>query len=90
MAKEIKKAEAKKTEVKAKSAFALGPQNYKLMLIGLGVIILGFILMSGGKSADPTVFNGEELYSFRRITLAPIVVIAGFVFEIYAIMKRAK
>ncbi len=63
--------------------------NYKLMLIGLIVIIFGFILMSGGGSDDPNVFN-EEMFSFRRITLAPIVVLAGFGFEIYAIMKKTK
>lgn len=63
--------------------------NYKLMLIGLGLIILGFILMTGGGSDDPNVFNWE-MFSFRRITLAPMVVLAGFVFEIYAIMKKPK
>jgi hypothetical protein len=46
--------------------------------------------MMGGKSSDPTVFNAEELFSFRRITLAPVVVVAGFVFEIWAIMKKPK
>ncbi len=92
MAKETNKADVKAAPAKTDKAktFALGPQNYKLMLIGFGIIVLGFILMSGGKSADPTVFNGEELYSFRRITLAPIVVVFGFAFEIYAIMKRPK
>ncbi|MDR0711382.1 MAG: DUF3098 domain-containing protein [Prevotellaceae bacterium] len=63
-------------------------QNYKLMLVGFAIIVVGFMLMSGGKSPDPKVFNAEELYSFRRITLAPIVVMFGFAFEIYAIMKR--
>ncbi|MFV0484522.1 MAG: DUF3098 domain-containing protein [Bacteroidales bacterium] len=63
--------------------------NYILMLIGIGIIILGFILMSGGGSKDPNVFN-EEIFSFRRITLAPIVVLLGFAFEVYAIMKRDK
>ncbi|MFV0346505.1 MAG: DUF3098 domain-containing protein [Bacteroidales bacterium] len=63
--------------------------NYILMLIGIGIIILGFILMSGGGSDDPNVFN-EGIFSFRRITLAPIVVMIGFVFEVYAIMKRDK
>lgn len=65
----------------------LGRRNYVLMLIGLGVIVVGFVLMSGGGSDDPAVFN-EKMFSFRRITLAPIVVIAGFAFEIYAIMSR--
>jgi membrane-bound ClpP family serine protease len=65
----------------------LGRRNYVLMLIGLAIIIVGFMLMAGGGSDDPAVFN-EKMFSFRRITLAPIVVIAGFVFEIYAIMSR--
>ena len=89
MAKEVKK-EIKDAGVKAKSNFALGLQNYKLLLIGFGIIVLGFILMSGGKTSDPKVFNGEELYSFRRITLSTIVVMFGFIFEIYAIMKLPK
>ena len=58
-------------------------------MIGLGIIILGFILMSGGGSDDPNVFN-EAMFNFRRITLAPILVLAGFGFEIYAIMKKPK
>ncbi len=61
--------------------------NYKLMLIGLAIIIIGYVLMTGGGSDDPNVFN-EEMFSFRRITLAPIVVLAGFGFEIYAIMYK--
>ena len=63
--------------------------NYKLMLIGLAIIIIGYVLMTGGGSDDPNVFN-EEMFSFRRITLAPIVVLAGFGFEIYAIMYKSK
>lgn len=64
-------------------------QNYILMLIGIGIIILGFILMSGGGSDDPNVFD-ESIFSFRRITLAPIVVLGGFGFIVYAIMKKPK
>jgi hypothetical protein len=82
-----KSAAAVKTE-KSGAGFALGLHNYKLMLAGFAIIVVGFVLMSGGKSPDPNVFNAEELYSFRRITLAPIIVIFGFAFEIYAIMKR--
>ncbi|MDX9769681.1 MAG: DUF3098 domain-containing protein [Tenuifilaceae bacterium] len=67
--------------------FPLGKENYKLMIIGLGIIIIGFVLMIGGGSDDPNVFN-EEIFSFRRITLAPIIVLFGFIFQIYAIMKR--
>lgn len=65
----------------------LSMKNYKLMLIGAAIIVLGFILMSGGGDHTSTHFD-ESIYSVRRITIAPIVVIAGFVFEIYAIMKR--
>ncbi len=67
----------------------LAKGNYKLMLIGLGVIIAGFLLMLGGRSESAEVFN-YDMFSFRRITLAPIVVLAGFAFEVYAIMKRCK
>jgi membrane-bound ClpP family serine protease len=72
-----------------KSGFALGKENYKLMAIGFVVIIIGFILMAGGKSDDPKVFS-EDIFSFRRITLAPIIVLAGFIFEVYAIMKKPR
>ncbi len=65
-------------------------ENYMWMAIGAAVIILGFLLMIGGKSADPNVFNKDEVYSFRRITLAPILIIAGLVMEVYAIMKKPK
>lgn len=66
----------------------LGKQNYYLILLGIVVLIIGFILMSGGKYTDPAVFNAEELYSTRRITVAPIVVILGFAIEIFAIFYR--
>jgi membrane-bound ClpP family serine protease len=72
-----------------KGLFPLGKENYKLMIIGLIIIISGFILMIGGGSDDPNVFN-EDIFSFRRITLAPIVVLFGFLFQIYAIMKKPK
>ena len=71
------------------AAFAFGRENYVIMLVGLAVIIVGFMLMSGGKSTDPNVFN-EDIFSFRRITLAPIVVLLGYGIEIYAIVKKAK
>ncbi len=70
--------------------FMFSKQNYTIMLVGLAVIALGFILMSGGKSLDPHVFNKEEVYSFRRITLAPILVILGFAIEGVAIMWLPK
>lgn len=80
---------SKQKEQLQKETFALGKENYKLMIIGVVVIVIGFLLMIGGGSEDPTVFN-PEVFSFRRITLAPIVVLAGFLFEIYAIMKKPK
>jgi len=80
-----KKDETKPTPVT--DGFALEKNNYILLLIGLGIIILGFILMAGGKSNDPNVFN-TEIFNFRRITLAPILVMGGFMFEIYAILKK--
>lgn len=78
---------AKKEENREKTNFALGRENYKLLAIGFVIIVAGFLLMLGGKTDDPNVFS-EKIFSFRRITLAPIVVLAGFVFEIWAIMKK--
>lgn len=76
-----------KNENKEKLNFALGPGNYRLLAIGFAIIVVGFLLMLGGKSDNPKEFS-EKIFSFRRITLAPIVVLAGFIFEIWAIMKR--
>ncbi|MHC1777372.1 MAG: DUF3098 domain-containing protein [Lentimicrobium sp.] len=69
--------------------FAFGKENYRLMLIGLGVIALGFILMVGGGSDDPKVFN-EAIFNFQRLTLAPLLILAGYVIEIFAIMKKPR
>jgi len=80
---------ATKNDKKEKLNFALGRENYKLLAIGFAIIVIGFLLMLGGRSKDPNVFS-EEIFSFRRITLAPIVVLAGFVFEIWAIMKKPR
>ena len=67
-----------------------GKENYRWMLIGIVLVALGLILMIGGKSPDPNVFNKDEVYSFRRITIAPILILAGFVVEIFAIFKKDK
>ncbi len=69
--------------------FPLGPENYRLMAIGFGIIVLGFILLAGGSSDDPEVFN-HDIFNFRRVTLAPMILLFGFMFQIYAIMKRSK
>ena len=74
-------------EDKKKQPMPLTKKNYIYMLAGVLIIVLGFVLMSGGGEHTATEFD-ESIFSFRRITLAPIVVIAGFVFEIFAIMKR--
>lgn len=72
-----------------KQEFLFGKENYKFLLIGIVVIAVGFILMSGGGSDDPKVFN-EDIFSFRRIRLAPTVVLIGFGITIYSIFKKTK
>lgn len=90
MAKSVvdKKAVAKETPATEKADFAFGKENYRLFITAIAIIIVGYALMSGGKTADPKIFN-EEIFSFRRITLAPLVVLAGYVLGIYAIVKKA-
>lgn len=68
-----------------KHDFIFGKKNYKFMLIGLGCILLGFILMSGGGSDDPNVFD-PSIFSWRRIRLAPTLVLLGFGIQVYAIL----
>ncbi len=75
----------------SKSApFSFNSQNYKLLLIGLGINILGFILMIGGGSDDPNTFDASALFSHVRITIAPMLIVAGYLVIMYAIMKRPK
>lgn len=64
-------------------------RNYTLMIAGIVLIALGFILMSGGRSEDPTVFN-PEIYNFRRIRLAPFLILSGLGIQVYAILYRSK
>ena len=78
-----------KPDNKEKMHFALGRENYKLLAVGFVIIVIGFLLMIGGKSDNPDKFS-DNIFSFRRVTLAPIVVLAGFIFEIWAIMKKPK
>jgi hypothetical protein len=77
-----------KIKTDTKPDFPLTTENYKFLIIGFAIIILGFLLMIGGGSSDPNVFNQKEIFSFRRITLAPLVILFGFGFEIWAIMKK--
>ena len=72
-----------------KPEFLFDKINYKILLIGIGVITLGFILMSGGGRDDPNVFS-EAIFNFRRIRLAPTTVLIGFGITIYAILKNPK
>jgi hypothetical protein len=78
-----------KNDEQPKSDFLFDKVNYKILLIGIAVIALGFILMSGGGSDDPKVWN-DEVFSFRRIQLAPTVVLIGFGITIYSIFKKSK
>jgi len=65
-------------------------ENYKWMLIGIVVIALGMFLMAGGKSTDPRVFDKDAVYSTTRITVAPLLILAGLVIEIFAIFRKPK
>lgn len=76
------------TPVKPK--LPLDKTNLVLILVGVAIVIAGFLLMAGGGSDNVSQFNASEIFSFRRITLAPVVVIFGFAFVIYAIMKRPR
>jgi hypothetical protein len=63
-------------------------ENYKWIAVGFGLMLVGFMLMSGGKMTDPNVWDANTIYSFRRITLAPIVILAGLIVQIYAIFYK--
>ncbi len=78
----------KKKEVAETAGNLFGKKNYVLIGIGIAVIIIGLLLMVGGKSPDPNVFLEDEIYGFRRITLAPIVILLGFAIEMYAIFRN--
>ncbi len=78
-----------KKENQKKFELALDKENYILLAIAFAIVVIGFLLMIGGGSDDPNVFS-EAIYGFQRITLAPIVVLFGFVFAIYAIMKKPR
>jgi hypothetical protein len=75
---------------KMKPQFAFRPENYRLLLIGLAINVLGFILMIGGGADDPSKFDAEALFSTTRITVAPFLIVSGYVVIIYAIMRKPK
>jgi hypothetical protein len=88
MAKQI--AKKTKTTNSRNDKPLFGKENYRWMIIGMVLVLLGLLLMIGGKSPDPNVFNTSEVYSFRRITLAPILILAGLTLEIVGIFKKPK
>ena len=73
---------------KGNQVFLFDKTNYMWMIAGVVLILISLLLMAGGKSEDPHQFNYDEIYSFRRITLAPIIMMIGFAIEVYAIMKK--
>ncbi len=75
-------------KIKENEFVSFDKTNYKVLIIGVIIIVLGFVMMSGGGSNDPNVFN-EEIFSARRITFAPLAVMIGYVVIIYAIMRKA-
>ena len=88
MAKETKKKENHEASDDQK-VMPFGKQNYIIVLIGIALLVLGFILMLGGGSNDPDVFN-EKMFDFQHITLSTILILAGFIVEIVAIFWRGK
>lgn len=85
----IKKLDMSKKIAEDDPRFAIPPKNLILVLAGLALMVVGYLLMTGGGTDDPNIFTGDELFSFRRIVAAPVLIIAGFVVEIYAIMKKS-
>ena len=89
MAKEITKKKETIEPNDNQKVMPFGKQNYIIVLIGIALLVLGFILMLGGGSNDPDVFN-EKMFDFRHITLSTILILAGFVVEIVAIFWKGK
>jgi hypothetical protein len=84
------RAGAKAGTTQPQQTFLFDKENYMWMIGGIALIFIGFMLMSGGKSANPHEFHYDEIYSFRRVTLSPILILIGFGIEVYAIMKKPK
>lgn len=76
--------------MKAQDELAFGKENYRLLIIAFAIIVIGFLLMVGGGSDNPNEFHYDEIFSFRRITLAPMVVLVGLATVMVAIMKKPK
>lgn len=88
---EKKQVETKKPQTEKKMFdFVFGRENYILMVAGIVILGIGYLLLAGGRSDDPNVFNGEQLFSTRRLVIAPLVILAGLIVEIVAILKKSK
>lgn len=83
-------AEKLTTDKKQTPNTLFGKENYIWILAGLAVMLLGLLVMAGGNSKDPNVFSNNEVYSFRRITLAPILILLGLGIEVFAIFRKPK
>lgn len=79
-----------KINIENQERFAIPYKNLAYVLIGLALMIIGYVLMSGGGTTDPNIFPKEEMFSFRRIVLAPVLILLGFGVEIFAIMYKPK
>jgi len=77
------------TQQGEKATFAFGKDNYKILLIGIAVVAIGMIFMMGGASDDPNKMS-EDIFDFRRLTLAPILIIAGYIVVLLSIIKKPK
>jgi predicted cobalt transporter CbtA len=90
----VKPAPARSTNAEKQApgqqTFLFDRENYIWMFAGLALMLIGMLLMAGGKSKNPAEFNYDEIYSLRRITIAPLILLTGIGLEIYAIMKRPK
>lgn len=73
-----------------KQGFAFGKENYRILIVGAVLVVVGYLLMIGGGSDDPNQFHADEIFSTRRITVAPIVILTGFVVVLFGIMKKSK
>lgn len=86
----MRKDKSKSTDIEdVKPQFVFEKKNYIIFFVGIALMALGYLLMSGGGSDDPNVFN-EEMFNFRRITLAPIIIIIGIALEFVAIFYKSK
>ncbi len=72
-----------------KQGFAFSKENYRILIVGVVLVVTGYLLMVGGGTDDPNTFNADEIFSTRRLTVAPIVILTGFVIVLLGIMKKS-